>query len=398
MAGKPVRELEDANYIRQKLFDGEKSALERYQALVVGEQGSLLALLRHELLTTLLGPIPGALGLFLRQRFYPLLFAQIGRGVVFGRNVTLRHCARIHLGDRVVIDDDALIDARGSGEEGITIGDEVVVNRRVSIQSKIGAIQIGAGSDLGAESAIVAQGPIRIGEMVSFGGGAMVGGGLIHLDDDAEPGSEPADRNDFGARGQRRFSKGPIEVGARCAFGSHVTILDGVCVGEGAMIGAAAVLRDDVPPGSVAMPHQRLVVVPRSQFGARAATDAAPGRVVAKGSTPSQNAGPAAKLAAEQILELLWRVFDELDQQLPLERRLPRAPDAPLVEPEGPLDSLGLVNLIVTTEQFVEEELGRSVDLVDVQARAVAEGGGAPGTPFASASALAGRIAELLSA
>jgi len=388
-----VRELEDDHYIRQKLFGGDKTALERYRELVVGERGSLLALVRQELVTTLLGPIPGALGLFLRKLVYPRLFPRIGRGVVFGRNVTLRHCARIRLGDRVVIDDDCLIDARGSGEQGVEIGDEVVLNRRVSIQSKVGAIRIGAACDLGADTAVVAQGPIEIGERVSIGGGAMVGGGLIQLDggDSPDPGGTPPTRDDFASRGQRRFSKGPIRIGARCVFGSHVTVLDGVRVGEGAMIGAAAVLRDDVPEGHVAMPHQRLLVVPCSQFGRSASVSAG------ASATPAAAAPAAAKPAPEQIQALLHRVFDELDAQLPPDRRLPRVPDAPLVEPDGPLDSLGLVNLIVTTEQFVEEELGRAIDLIDAHGRRVAEGDAGAGTPFASAEALAARVAELLS-
>ena len=33
----------------------------------------------------------GALGLFLRSRLYPLILGRVGRNVVFGANVTLRH-------------------------------------------------------------------------------------------------------------------------------------------------------------------------------------------------------------------------------------------------------------------------------------------------------------------
>ena len=68
--------------IQQELFDEKKSKLQRYAALVVGKPG-LLALAKYELIITLTAWIPGALGLLLRSKLYPLLLGRCGRGVRF---------------------------------------------------------------------------------------------------------------------------------------------------------------------------------------------------------------------------------------------------------------------------------------------------------------------------
>ena len=49
--------------------------------------------------------------------------ARVGRNVVFGVNVTLRHPHKIAIGDNVVIDDSCCLDAKGTDNKGITIGD-----------------------------------------------------------------------------------------------------------------------------------------------------------------------------------------------------------------------------------------------------------------------------------
>ena len=73
--------------------------------------------------------VPGALGLALRKALFPSLLGACGRNVVFGQNVVLRHPHKIRIGDNVAIDDNCLIDAKGSSNQGITIGSGVFVGR-----------------------------------------------------------------------------------------------------------------------------------------------------------------------------------------------------------------------------------------------------------------------------
>ena len=263
-SSKPSR-LEDRHYIRQKLYSGEKSVLQRYAELVIGRM-DVWALLKYELLTCLLGPMPGALGLFLRKLFYPWLFRRIGHGVVFGRSVVIRNPERIVLGDRVVIDDYVVLDGRGGeGDEGLRVGDEVIINRGALIQAKVGTIQIGSHCDIGAETTIISQGANVIEDMVSIGGGSKIGGGLIQIQSESAP-QNGGDPNDFAVRGQVRVSKGTVRIGAKSALGENVTVLDGAAIGSECIVGASAVIRGQIPDGSVVALQEKLVVLPRAAF------------------------------------------------------------------------------------------------------------------------------------
>lgn len=47
------------------------------------------------------------------------------------------------------------------------------------------------------------------------------------------------------------FSKGPIEIGADVWIGLNVTVLSGVKIGQGAIIGAGTVVTKDIPPYAI---------------------------------------------------------------------------------------------------------------------------------------------------
>src|SRR5512138_1548597 len=95
---------------QRELLSREKSLVSKYRALFVGA-GGLGRLLRFELVNLFFSWIPGALGLWARKTFYPPLFGEVGRGVVFGRNVTFRHPHKIRLGADCFIDDNVVLDA-----------------------------------------------------------------------------------------------------------------------------------------------------------------------------------------------------------------------------------------------------------------------------------------------
>ena len=101
--------------IQQAIRDPRRSAVGKYQDLVVGSR-SVLRLLLHELVITTTSWIPGALGLVLRRICYPWLLGAVGRNVTFGAGVVLRHPAKIRLGDDVVVDDLVMLDAKGETE------------------------------------------------------------------------------------------------------------------------------------------------------------------------------------------------------------------------------------------------------------------------------------------
>jgi D-alanine--poly(phosphoribitol) ligase subunit 2 len=88
----------------------------------------------------------------------------------------------------------------------------------------------------------------------------------------------------------------------------------------------------------------------------------------------------------EQVLQIVYRAMDDLNPQLPAERRLEKSPDTPLFGRAGRLDSLGLVNLIVAIEQAVEDDLGATVTLADEKAMSQRS------SPFRTAGILAAYV------
>jgi hypothetical protein len=67
----------------------------------------------------------------------------------------------------------------------------------------------------------------------------------------------------------------------------------------------------------------------------------------------------------EKITRMLFNVIDELNQLQPREEHLTKDVQAPLAGDFGRLDSAGLINLIVLTEQKAAQELGRPILLTD---------------------------------
>jgi len=88
--------------IRQILSDPGRSSFQKYKDLTVGEKGNV-GFLVYEISSALLGPIPGALGILLRQKIYPNFFRRCGRGLIIGRNCTFRHPSKMSFGDNVTI-------------------------------------------------------------------------------------------------------------------------------------------------------------------------------------------------------------------------------------------------------------------------------------------------------
>jgi hypothetical protein len=84
----------------------------------------------------------------------------------------------------------------------------------------------------------------------------------------------------------------------------------------------------------------------------------------------------------DSVLTAVYQAIDQLNETMPPERQVPKRPDAQLAGAGGHLDSLGLVNLIVETEQVIEERFGTYVNLGDERSASQAE------NPLASVSSL----------
>src|SRR5215813_12862388 len=225
---------------QEQLFAGGQTARERYSALVVGRPG-WGALVRYEIVQLLGQNVPGALGLALRKLLFPSLLGACGRNVVFGQNVVLRHPHKIRIGDRVFIDDNCLIDAKGDSNAGITIGSGVFVGRNSILSCKNGDIELGEGANVGFNCEIFSASRVTIGRDTLLAAYCYVIGG------DHDVGDPSAS-----VLSQARRSAG-VAIGAGAWLGAGAKILDGVVIGDRAIVGAGAVVREPLPEGAIAV-------------------------------------------------------------------------------------------------------------------------------------------------
>lgn len=236
MTEKPKQGLSEGT-LHEQLTDGSKSTLARYQELALGSD-SLWYLIKYELIMLFASWVPGALGLVLRKFLYPQIIGSVGRNVVFGQGVTVRHGPKISVGDGVIIDDGAVLDAKGGSNSGIVIGENTIVSRNVVLSCKNGDINIGSGCTIGINTIVHAMegSDVAIGDQVLIGAFSYFIGSGPYVSDDL----------DLPFKKQGMTPLGGISIADNVWFGSHVQVLDGVSIGTGSIVGASTVVNKPV--------------------------------------------------------------------------------------------------------------------------------------------------------
>nr|WP_095588117.1 CatB-related O-acetyltransferase [Actibacterium ureilyticum] len=219
---------------------GGGSALQKYQTFFVGRDG-LGSLLRYELAMLLAAPVPGALGFALRKALLPGLLGRAGRGLNFGRNISMRCPVRMRLDDHVTIDDGCGLDARGAASpDDFVIGARTLIARDTLLVVKQNHLRIGADCSIGSQCNFSAVSGITLGDHCIVAGQCYFGGGRYKTALGAGP-----------MVSQGLESKGPVVVGNDVWIGAGVRVLDGVTIGDGAIVGAGAVVTGDVAPNAI---------------------------------------------------------------------------------------------------------------------------------------------------
>lgn len=157
--------------------------------------------------------------------YRPAGLASLGREACIRLPRRLRGAGCIHIGDRVVIDSHAWLEAIELWQAQrfsprIEIGDDVTIGRHATITATT-RISIGEGSLLSE------------GVYVSDSGHDVFGSGPTPLV-------------------QRPLLElGTVSIGPRCFIGFRACVLPGVSLGEGCVVGAHAVVTRSFPAGSV---------------------------------------------------------------------------------------------------------------------------------------------------
>lgn len=231
---------EGTTLLQGKVADTNESALTKCRDLGVGRRG-YGPLLKFDLIRAYVTPLPGALGFLLRRLLYRRLLRHMGKNVVIGRSVTIRHPHTISIGDGALIDDYAVLDAKGESNDGIRIGRNVMIGRNTVLSCKDGDLSIGDNSSIAMNCIIRSGLTVRVGENVLMAANCYVIGGGTH----------EAGRTDMPIIRQGQ-AIGGIAIGDNAWIGAGVTVMDGVSIGRDVIVGAGAVVTRDMPDSAIA--------------------------------------------------------------------------------------------------------------------------------------------------
>lgn len=211
---------------------------------MVGDCG-WFTLAGFELYMLLSAGLPGILGFASRKVLLPRFLKSIGKGSVVGKQVLLRQPSRISIGKGVIVDDFTVLDVREAAnqtkEPEIHIGDYCFIGRNTALVAKGAQISLGPGVNISSFCRIASETRIEIDESTLIASYVYIGPGNHHRD-------EETGRVVVEAAMEKR---GGVRIGKGCWIGTRATILDGVTIGDNAIVGAHSLVRSDVPDGAV---------------------------------------------------------------------------------------------------------------------------------------------------
>ncbi|MBD2743572.1 acyltransferase [Coleofasciculus sp. FACHB-1120] len=231
---------------------------------------------KESLLITLLGWVPLSLGLALRNHLYGNILRRIGTSVLIQPGVEFIRACCIEIGDQTKIFRGTLLqsydqDSQISIEDRVSIGQNVYLyaggkNSTIFLRNKVRL-------DRGVDIKVLDDGCIDLGENTYVGPYSCLSGQKIKIGKDcliASHVSIYASNHNFEETTRPIISQGynckGITIEDDCWLGSKVTVVDGVTIGTGSVIGAGAVVTKDIPPYSVAVGVPAKVVSRRNEI------------------------------------------------------------------------------------------------------------------------------------
>ncbi|AFY54444.1 acetyltransferase (isoleucine patch superfamily) [Rivularia sp. PCC 7116] len=199
--------------------------------------------LQEVIITDLLGNLPAiALGPKLRKLIYKSIFKDMGKSVYIQNGVELLGAYNIEIGDGVHLFKGVRVDALGNENNKITIKEGVAIERNVDIGALDNThIYIDKGTFIGVGASVAGPGNVKIGKRCLI---AARCGIFANNHKYADPSRYIADQG---------VTCQGITIEDDCWLGHAVTVVDGVTIGKGSVIGAGAVVTKDIPPYSIAV-------------------------------------------------------------------------------------------------------------------------------------------------
>lgn len=165
-----------------------------------------------------------------RSKFRSLVLFGNPNKVIFGKKVRLE--GNIRFGNNITIRDYSHI----RGNAHVVVSDNVFIHENVLIRSKEG-IQIGKNTTINRNVCILTK--VSIGENCSIAPNVVIVGSIHHIEDASKTIKE-----------QGTSSKG-IVIEDDVWIAANATVLDGVRIGKGSVVGAGSVVTHSVEPYSI---------------------------------------------------------------------------------------------------------------------------------------------------
>jgi acetyltransferase-like isoleucine patch superfamily enzyme len=174
------------------------------------------------------------LGSKIRQRLYQVMFSKLGRDGYIQDGVDFLGASCAEIGDRVFIFRHARIDSRGP-DNRLCFKDGVAIEYGVVIGAMNNTtIEIGEGTLINAYTCITGPGNVSIGQNCLIAPHCGIFANNHNYADLTQ-----------NIRDQGVTRQG-IVIGDNCWLGHRVTVLDGVTIGSGSLIGAGAVVTRNI--------------------------------------------------------------------------------------------------------------------------------------------------------
>jgi acetyltransferase-like isoleucine patch superfamily enzyme len=200
----------------------------------------------------------------IRGSIYRFRMRSCGGRFFLGRGTTILFPNHLSVGRNVLIGDGVFMNCYGG--RGVTLGDNVRLREGGWIQVTSHLTNPGEGLVVGRDTYIGPQSILGAGGFVSIGANVTLGARVQIL---AEDHRFEATDIPIGEQGVTRTG---IVLEDGCWIGNNAIILDAVTVGEGAVVGAGAVVTRDVPPGSVVAGNPARPIESRQRNGSVPAT------------------------------------------------------------------------------------------------------------------------------
>jgi acetyltransferase-like isoleucine patch superfamily enzyme len=144
----------------------------------------------------------------------------------------------------------------------LSVGEDSIVHAHISFEETGGKIEIGNRTFIGRSHLICYRSLV-------IGNDVIMSWGITIVDHDSHSIDWMDRRNDVsewgaGRKNWERIAHAPVQVSDRAWIGFNVSVLKGVTIGEGAIIGACSVVTRDVPPYTLAVGSPARVVRPVS--------------------------------------------------------------------------------------------------------------------------------------